>query len=133
MRELGSSEEDVERMTTGLENDGWKREDYLPKGWMSKYSGKHRSNKFITPDFLMCKNQKQALKVIMTWYSREEVWRFVSSQGIKEEGVGEVKWLEDPSLPKGWMLGCRVGTQSSRSLIIITVQGSVLSARRDFR
>ena len=133
MREFGSSEEDVERMMTGLEKDGWKREDYLPNGWMSKYSGIHRSNKFITPDFLMCKNQKQALKVIMTGYSREEVWRFISSLWFKEDGDGEVRWLEDPSLPKGWMLGCRVAIQSSRSLVIISDQGSVFGARRDFR
>ena len=133
MKEIRSSDEDVGRMVTGLEKDGWKREEYLPRGWMSKSSGKDRSNRFITPDFRPCKNQKQALRVLMAGYSREEVWRFVSSHLLKEEEVGEVKWLEDPSLPQGWMLGYRIGTQSSKSLVIITVQGTVLSARRDLR
>ena len=125
---------DTARMRAGLLADGWKAAEHLPEGWLAKQHGKERGHKFITADYTLCRNPKQAVRFMMKHLSKEEISVFVCHQFLRGEvPATAVRWVEGEGVPEGWRLATTSTRLGVRGQLILAPTGLVLASTKTFR
>ena len=94
---LKSSEPDLEIMKDGLIKDGWQEEDVMDGWFHMKIENK---NKFISNDFRLFRNIKEALEHLIMFRSDKDIEKFISRY-VKTDSKS-VKIVIDRKIPVFW-------------------------------